>query len=208
VSTIEKGVRNAMGLELRGRFIFFATSNVNKFNEARQILTDYRITVGMLRVRTLEVQSDDLAEIAKIGVLETFEKCSLPIIVEDAGLFIDSLNGFPGPYAAYVCEKIGNQGLLRLMEKKRNRKAAFRSAIAYYSSDLKSPLCFEGQVMGEIARQEQRRNRTSGFGFDPIFRPSNSRKAFAEMTIKEKNRYSHRARALGAFARWFRALGG
>ena len=81
MSTIEKGVRNAMGLELRGRFIFFATSNVNKFNEARQILTDYRITVGMLRVRTLEVQSDDLAEIAKIGVLETFEKCSLPMFL-------------------------------------------------------------------------------------------------------------------------------
>ncbi len=192
-----------MNCDLRGRFIFLATSNVSKFNEARQILADYGIAVGMLKVKTLEVQSEDLAEIAKSGVQEAFENCNLPIIVEDAGLFIDALNGFPGPYTAYVHEKIGNQGVLRLMQEERNRKATFQSAIAYYYSDLRSSLCFEGKVLGEITREERRKSN-SGFGFDPIFCPSGSQKAFAQMTINEKNKYSHRARALEAFAQWFR----
>jgi len=104
-----------MNFQLKGRVIFFATNNVNKFNEARMVFSEYKIAVGLLRVKTLEVQSDSLEEIAKTSVVEAFRKCNLPVIVEDAGLFVEALNGFPGPYAAYVYKTIGNKGLLQLM---------------------------------------------------------------------------------------------
>lgn len=193
-----------MNFQLKGRVIFFATNNVNKFNEARMVFGEYKIAVGMLRVKTLEVQNDSLEEIAKASVMEAFRKCNLPVIVEDAGLFVEALNGFPGPYAAYVYKTIGNKGLLKLMEKAENRRAVFQSAIAYYSADLESPICFKGEVVGEITREEKIASNSSGFGFDPIFQPVNLGKTFAEMTIKEKNKYSHRAKALRKFAEWYR----
>ena len=86
-----------MGLRLEGRVIFFATNNVNKFNEARKVLAEYNIAVGMLRVKSLEVQSESLDEIASTSAKDAFRKCNLPIIVEDAGLFINALKSFPGP---------------------------------------------------------------------------------------------------------------
>jgi XTP/dITP diphosphohydrolase len=191
-----------MKFQLEGKVIFFATNNINKFNEARKLLAEYKITVGMLRVKTLEIQSESIEEIAKTSVLQAFEKCNLPIIVEDAGLFIGALNGFPGPYAAYAYKTIGNKGILKLMEDVENKKAKFQSVIAYYSSKLKSPICFKGEVSGKITREERKGN--SGFGFDPIFEPSNSAgKTFAEMTISEKNKHSHRAKALRKFAEWY-----
>jgi XTP/dITP diphosphohydrolase len=192
-----------MNFQLKGKAIFFATDNIHKFDEARKVLTEYKIAVGMLRAKALEIQSDDLEEIAKTSVVDAFKRCSLPLIVEDAGLFIDTLNGFPGPYSAYAYKTIGNKGLLKLMENIENRKARFHSVIAYYSAELKSPICFKGEVAGEIAREERRGKRESGFGFDPIFKPVNSRKAFAEMTSMKKNKYSHRAQALRKFAEWY-----
>lgn len=192
-----------MGFQLKGRVIFFATNNFNKFKEARMVFAEHKMAVGMLRVKTLEIQSDSLEEIAKASVLEAFKKCHLPLIVEDAGLFVESLNGFPGPYAAYVYRTIGNKGLLRLMRNVESRKAEFRSVVAYHSEDLESPLCFEGEVVGEIKKGERRGSKRSGFGFDPVFRPTNIDKTFAEMTVEEKNRYSHRAKALHRFAEWY-----
>jgi XTP/dITP diphosphohydrolase len=188
---------------LKGRVIFFATSNVNKLNEARRVLAEHKIAVGMLRVKSLEIQSESLEKIAAASVVDAFEKCRLPIIVEDAGLFVDALNGFPGPYAAYVYRTIGNQGLLKLMENVKTRNARFESVIAYLSKDLKSPKCFNGQVQGEIITEQRRGNGNSGFGFDPIFKPIGASKTFAEMSISGKNGFSHRAEAFQAFAQWY-----
>jgi XTP/dITP diphosphohydrolase len=191
--------------QLKGRVIFFATNNVNKFHEARSVLAEYNVAVGMLRVKSLEVQSESLEEIARASALDAFEKCRLPIIVEDAGLFVDALNGFPGPYAAYAYKTVGNQGLLRLMKNVKARSARFESVVAYFSAELKSPVCFHGEVFGEIAEEERRGNDRSGFGFDPVFKPAESSKTFAEMTIAEKNEHSHRARALRKFAEWYKS---
>ena len=196
---------NKKSLQLKGRVIFFATNNVNKFDEARRVLAEYNVAVGMLRVKSLEIQSESLEDIAKASVLDAFEKCRLPIIVEDAGLFIDVLNGFPGPYAAYAYKTVGNQGLLRLMKNIKARRAHFESAVAYFSAELKSPVCFHGEVIGEIADEKRRGSDRSGFGFDPIFKPLSSSKTFAEMTIAEKNEHSHRARALRKFAKWYKS---
>jgi len=193
-----------MSFKLQGRVIFFATSNINKFNEARKVLAEHRIAVGMLRVKTLEIQNDGLREIAESSVVDAFRKVKLPIIVEDAGLFVDSLGGFPGPYAAYVYKTIGNEGLLRLMEKVEDRSAKFRSVMAYFSSELELPVCFDGEVVGEITREE--RKGEGSFGFDPVFKPAGSNKTFAEMGTVEKNRFSHRAKALRKFAEWYKKL--
>ncbi|MEM3672990.1 MAG: XTP/dITP diphosphatase [Candidatus Bathyarchaeia archaeon] len=191
-----------MGFQLKGRVIFFATNNINKFNEARKVLAEYSIAVGMLRVKAYEIQSDSLEEIAKASAQQAFEKCHLPIIVEDAGLFIEALNGFPGPYASFVYKTIGNKGLLKLMENVKNRKAKFQSVIAYLSAELESPLCFKSEVTGEVTTEI--RKGESGFGFDPIFKPENSDKTFSEMDIVEKNKHSHRAKALRKFAEWYK----
>jgi XTP/dITP diphosphohydrolase len=195
-----------MNLQLEGRVVFFATNNINKFNEARKVLGEYGIAAGMLRVKNLEVQSDSLEEIARASVADAFERCHLPIIVEDAGLFIEALSGFPGPYAAYVYKTIGNDGLLKLMRDIENRKARFQSVITYLSAKTESPICFGGEVAGEIVEEERRKDRESGFGFDPIFKPVNSARTFAEMDTAEKNKCSHRARALRKFAEWYGKL--
>jgi XTP/dITP diphosphohydrolase len=194
-----------MNFRLKGKVIFFATNNVNKFNEARTVLTKHKIAVGMLRVKTTEIQSDNLEKIAKASVLDAFGRCNLPLIVEDAGLFIEALNGFPGPYAAYVYKTIGNKGLLKQMENVERRNAKFQSAIAFHSPELQEPIIFKGEVAGAIALEERRKSQKSGFGFDPLFQPFGSNKTFAEMDIAEKNLYSHRADALRKFAEWYKA---
>lgn len=195
-----------MRFQLEGKAIFFVTNNVNKFNEARRVLAEQRIAVGMLRMKSLEIQSDSLKEIAESSVQDAYRKIRLPIIIEDAGLFVEDLSGFPGPYAAYVYKTIGNSGLLRLMEKVDDRTAEFQSVIAYLSKYLESPICFDGRIRGEITRTEKIARRNSGFGFDPIFKPEGSKYTFAEMNTDEKNRFSHRATALRKFAEWYKTL--
>lgn len=195
-----------MKFQVRGRVIFFATNNVNKFDETRRVLAGYGIAVGMLRVKSLEIQSDSLAEIAQTSVVDAFQACGLPVIVEDAGLFIDSLNGFPGPYTAYVYKTIGNDGVLRVMSNFKARKATFKSVVAYFSKETNVPICFEGEVRGEITTIKRKQANRSSFGFDPIFKPLSSRKTFAEMNTDEKNQCSHRANALHRFAEWYKNL--
>jgi len=185
-----------------GRLIFFATGNTHKFNEARQILAVYNIAVAMLRIKALEIQDDDMKNIAKASALDAANRSRLPVIVEDAGLFIGALQGFPGPYANYVYRTIGNEGVLKILENHRDRRAHFRSVVAFCTPNM-SPICFHGVVEGRIAEETQ---GSSGFGFDPIFEPAeNPRKTFGEMTMEEKNSISHRGRALRKFAEWYRS---
>ena len=188
--------------QLKGKVIFFATGNFHKFDEARRILAKYNIAAGMLRVKNVEIQSDSLEEIATASAVDAFNRCHLPVIVEDAGLFVDALKGFPGPYAAYVYKTISNPGILKLMENVDDRKATFRSAIAYYDGQS-APVWFDGEATGRIANDEIWGNLKTGFGFDPIFQPEGSEKTFAEMTIEEKNGFSHRANAIRKFAEWY-----
>jgi XTP/dITP diphosphohydrolase len=191
--------------QLKGRVVFFATSNINKFNEARSILGQCGIAVGMLKLKGDEVQSESLEEIAQKSVQNAFSRCQLPIFVEDAGLFIDALSGFPGPYAAYVYKTIHNSGILKLMENMADRHGKFQSVIAYRDQETPcEPICFDGEVKGQITRTERKEQGKSGFGFDPIFQPSGSVKTFAEMAIAEKNGYSHRAMAIRKFAEWYK----
>ena len=185
---------------LRGRLAFFVTNNIHKFHEARRVFSEHKLATAMLKMRALEIQDDDLEKIAKVSVQDAVEKCGLPVIVEDAGLFIEALNGFPGPYSSYSYRTIGNKGVLRLMETFDNRDAYFQSVVAF-SSPRETPICFRGKAYGKISLEERGR---FGFGFDPIFKPSDGgHRTFAEMTITEKNKRSHRAEALRKFVKWY-----
>lgn len=190
---------------LKGKVVFFATGNIHKFQEARTILGGMGIAVGMLKLKGDEVQSESLQEIAEKSVQNAYRNCRLPIFVEDAGLFVEALKGFPGPYAAYVYQTINNQGILKLMADTPNRAATFQSVISYCDSEnSQDPVSFYGESKGEITTEQRTEQGKSGFGFDPIFQPTGSNCTFAEMTVEEKNGYSHRAAAIRRFAEWYK----
>jgi len=203
--THEKEKENNINLTLQrwfpmGRVAFFVTSNIHKFNEARLVLAEHRVATALLKVKKVEVQDDNIENIAKASALDAAKKYKLPIIVEDAGLFVEALNGFPGPYSSHVYRTIGTKGILKLMENVEKRDAYFQSVVAFCSPE-ELPKCFHGKVEGRISLEER---GSSGFGFDPIFEPSASpNKTFAEMAMTEKNKYSHRAQALRKFVKWY-----
>ena len=179
---------------------YFVTSNVHKFLEAKDIFSQYRIGIAKLKVNAVEIQDNSITNIAIFSVLDAVKNCGLPVFVEDAGLFIEELGGFPGPYSKYVLKTIGLDGILKLMEDIKNRKAYFMSVIAF-SSIEKSSNYFIGKVKGKISYNAR---GDSGFGYDPIFEPlKGNGKSFGEMTTVEKNQISHRAKALREFAEWF-----
>lgn len=183
----------------RNKIAYFVTSNFHKFNEAKLILSEYKIAAAMLRIEAIEIQDDTLKKIAKYSVQDAVKNCRLPIFVEDAGLFIEAFNGFPGPYSKYVYNTIGLKGILKLMDNIMDRTAYFQSVIAFGSPDVK-PVCFVGLVKGKLTLIER---GVSGFGYDPIFEPENcTGKTFAEMTMIEKNSVSHRSKAITKFAEW------
>lgn len=190
-----------MGSFPLGRIVFFVTSNIHKFDEAWKVLAGYKVATAMLRVEAVEIQDDSIEKVAQASASDAVEKCGLPIIVEDAGLFIEALKGFPGPYSSYAYRTIGTKGILELMKNVEKRQAYFRAVVVFSSPD-ESPKAFQGKVNGKISRAER---GSSGFGFDPIFSPLSPDRTFAEMTTQEKNRYSHRAQALRRFAEWYTA---
>lgn len=187
----------------KGIVAFLVTSNIHKFNEASHVLSRYKIATAMLKkIDAVEIQDDNIENVAKASAVDAVQKCNLPIVVEDAGLSIKALKDFPGPYSSYVYRTIGNDGILKLMENVDERYAYFKSIVAFLGPAMGSPMCFLGEVEGEIVKATR---GSHGFGFDPIFKPFDSSKTFAEMTVEEKNQYSHRASAFLKFAEYYRA---
>ena len=118
------------------------------------------------------------------------------MIIEDDGLFIDSLNGFPGPYSSYVYDTIGNKGLIRLLENNQSRNAKFVAIIAYCNGidDVK---LFESSISGKISLSIE----DGGWGYDPIFIPDGETKTYAN--VSDKDNFSHRSASLKKFSNWF-----
>ena len=181
--------------------LIFVTGNHYKYEEIKRIAAKHGLKVEMRDVACREIQADELGEVAGYSVKEACELIRKPCFVEDAGLFVQALRNFPGPYSNYVFRKLGNGGLLNLMAKERNRRAEFRSAVAYCEPGSE-PVTFEGRVLGKIAPAA---SGTHGFGFDPIFIPDEcDGRTFAEMPTGKKNELSHRARASEAFFKWYK----
>jgi XTP/dITP diphosphohydrolase len=173
--------------------LIFASSNIHKFHEAKKILGDFGINLKFHKCELEEIQSNSLKEIAKNKAIQAFKICKKPVIVEDDGLFIDSLNGFPGPYSSYVFKTIGNAGIIKLL--KQNRKAEFVSIISFY--DKKNSESFESKLNGKISTKII----GDGWGYDPIFVPLELKKTFAQ--LENKNKISHRFKALKKFSNWY-----
>lgn len=166
------------------------TGNEGKAREAREILGD----LERRNYPYTEIQSDSLEEIAAWGVRECYDALGESCFVDDSGLFVDALGGFPGPYSSYVYSTLGNQGLLRAMEGVMDRGAEFRCVVAYCDGDVET---FTGVVEGVITGEER---GSGGFGYDPVFEVDG--RTLAEMSSEEKNSVSHRRRAFSAFEGW------
>jgi XTP/dITP diphosphohydrolase len=173
------------------------TSNANKAAEVAAYFYG-KLQVDHIALEVPEHRSDDVGEIARGKAEYAYHQLKTPLIVDDTAFSIDALNGFPGPFAAYVLSTIGNRGILLLMKGRANRTARFTTGIAYV--DNMGIQVFKGTLEGRIT-MAPRGNR--GFGYDPIFEVGTT--TLAERAIDEKSAMSHRAKALAAFHDWFMA---
>ncbi|MGD2142034.1 MAG: XTP/dITP diphosphatase [Candidatus Bathyarchaeota archaeon] len=182
---------------MRGRKIWLATSNQNKVEEARDVLAEFGVELNHYPHERVEIQADDPEEIA-VHSLKQLPTDERPIAIEDAGLFLDRYSGFPGPYSSYALEKIGLDGILRLLYDLEDRGAAYHSVVALrLGGEIE---CFRGTVRGVISKEIR---GSHGFGYDPIFIPNEGDgRTFGEMSEEEKNEISHRARAFRALGWW------
>jgi XTP/dITP diphosphohydrolase len=175
--------------------VYFITSNTGKYREAKQRLEPLGYTVVQKNLGYPEIQALSLEDVAVFGVEDVSRRWDKPFFLEDAGLFIDALKGFPGVYSADVYKTIGLQGIIKLLEGIEQRTATFRSVIGFKGESGKMRL-FIGECTGTIADVEV---GTYGFGYDPIFIPTRSTQTFAQMQTNEKNRLSHRGKSLEQF---------
>jgi len=174
-----------------------ATSNLHKLAEISQILKPFGIKVERLDAEKVEVQHDDVAVVAEKAAEFLCARYGDYVVVEDTGLYIDALGGFPGPYAEYVYRTIGLAGVLKLLEGVVNRAAVFKCAAAIcVGGGVK---VFIGETRGRIAHTPR---GTGGFGYDPIFIPEGEERTYAELGAEVKNAISHRAKAFKAMALW------
>ncbi len=142
-----------------------------------------------------EIQADTINETIVPGLKWLMERCDRPIMIDDSGLFIDALKGFPGVYSAYVFKTIGCDGILRLMDGVKDRSARFECCIGFMRPGGE-PSIVKGVSKGSIALAKA---GSGGFGYDPVFIPEGHSETFAQMPIPEKNKISHRGRAVEAF---------
>ena len=214
------------------RTTWFLTGNAGKLKEATHHLQPLGYTVRQLVVESgtiVEPQADTLEEVAQSKIAQALshlpngEQSDDMVLVEDAGLFIDALNGFPGVYSAYALETIGYNGILRLLEHLQSqdtilcaqlRSAEFQAVAAMWING--KILYGNGKCPGWIALESCEEER---FGFDPVF-TTNDLDSFGEplppgeygdesthgttfgaLSLEEKQVYSHRSRALNDLLR-------
>jgi len=199
----------------------YVTTNEGKLAEASEYLDE----VTQLDFDYTEIQADDLAAVAAYGAREAYRHADGPVLVDDAGLFVEQFDGFPGPYSAFVEDTLGVERVWRLADAELdNHRAAFRCVLAYCDGDpfdaspdpvdradrvtaaaeaaaddtgTELPVrLFTGVVRGELVAPRG----DGGFGYDPIFAYDGT--TMAEMDPAEKNAISHRGRALEKFAEW------
>lgn len=172
--------------------INFITQNQGKIEELRAKAEPFRVKINHIDAPYPELQADTLEEVVNYALVYCRTTFPSPFIIEDSGLFIDKLRGFPGPYSSYVYKTIGINGVLKLAEA--NTPARFESVLGcYYYGDI---MLFTGSVEGAIVSPRG----AGGFGFDPIF--EYKRRTFGEMTIDEKTACSHRGKSTELFVKW------
>ena len=183
--------------------LVFATNNAHKLEEIRAILGD---KVEILSLNDIDCHAchadipetaDTLQGNAALKAQYIYDNYGLDCFADDTGLEVEALNGAPGIYSARYAGGEGHDSeanmkkLLSEMQDKDNRKARFRTVICLIEGGKEH--FFEGIVNGSIIRE---RKGGAGFGYDPVFMPDGYSETFAEMGNDEKNKISHRARAV------------
>ncbi|MGZ5550754.1 MAG: RdgB/HAM1 family non-canonical purine NTP pyrophosphatase [Nitrososphaeraceae archaeon] len=186
--------------------IYFVSHNIYKYSEIKSIVNN-RITdlhLKFCKRNITEIQDQKIEKIAMEKARSAYNIVKKPIIIEDDGLFINSLNGFPGQYSSYVLKSIGNRGIIRLLKGYRDRSAFFKSIFVYSNGIIVK--VFNGKINGKISSTI----KDDGWGYDPIFIPlnnnndNNSDTTFAKLSkTNKKNELSHRRIALDKFVKWF-----
>lgn len=183
--------------------IVFATNNPHKLEEARAILAGHVNVLSLSDIGChddIPETADTLAGNALIKARWINEKYGIDCFADDTGLMVDALDGAPGVYSARYagehCSPADNiELLLRNLNGIENRKARFATIVALIKDGRE--YIFEGTVEGKIAKDLKGKE---GFGYDPVFVPEDSQLSFAEMSSEEKNRISHRGRAMSKLA--------
>ncbi|MFB6157840.1 MAG: non-canonical purine NTP pyrophosphatase [Haloferacaceae archaeon] len=205
----------------------YVTTNPGKVREAEEYLDE----VGRLEFDYPEIQARDLGPIAAAGARAAYRHAGGPVLVDDAGLFVDGFDGFPGPYSSFVHETLGVETVHRLCARELDapRRASFRCVLAYCDGDpfdaspdpvdrgdrtaaaAAGPDGTDGGeedadlpvrlFEGVVPGRIVEPRGDGGFGYDPIFEHDGA--TFAEMSPAEKNAVSHRGRALAKFAEWY-----
>lgn len=197
----------------------YVTTNEGKLAEAREYLDH----ISQAALDYTEIQAAELEPIAAQGAREAYRRLDEPVLVDDAGLFVQGFDGFPGPYSAFIEETIGIERVWKLAKELEDTSASFRCVIAYCdgesfdaspdpidredrviaaagteATDDSIPVkLFSGVVRGQLVAPRGK----GGFGYDPIFEYDGE--TFAEMGTERKNAISHRGRALAGFAEWY-----
>ena len=185
--------------------LILASNNEKKLKELRAVLTEMGHEVISQREAGLdfiaEETGDTFLENARIKAQAVVDATGRAAIADDSGLEVEALGGAPGVHSAYYggadCKTDADRWayLLRVMEQEDNRRAAFVSTIVCILPDGTSVEAV-GRLEGELLREPR---GAGGFGYDPIFFVPEAGLSFAEMTAEEKNRISHRGRALKQF---------
>ena len=162
--------------------ITYVTGNWAKLLSAKQLLEPLGIQVENIKMETTEIQADTVEEIAIHSAKEASEKLKTTVLKNDTGFFIDALGGFPGPYTHYVDDKLGEDGILKLLEGVENRRACFIEAFAYCEYG-KEPIVFKSITNGVIATEK---SGEYGWSWDFIFIPDDLDKTMANFPDEER----------------------
>ncbi len=178
--------------------LIVASSNKGKIREIKALLGD-RYEILSMSDAGIDIEVEETGstfeENAIIKAKAIYKACGEPVVSDDSGLIVDSLNGEPGVYSARYAgiehdDNKNNEKLLKNLEGKSDRRARFVSSVVFY--DGKRLVTAEGTVEGEILSE---RCGNNGFGYDPLFFSYELNKSFGDATDEEKNTVSHRARA-------------
>ena len=163
------------------------TSNKGKLSEINAIFgTNHKVST----VEIPEIQTLDLDELITAKAKAAYEKIKKPVLVGDVSMEIEALGGLPGPFIKYFLNTLGTEGTVALLKDK-STKTKVTAVVAIYAG--KTLKIFKGIIYGTLVSKDR---GTNGFGFDKVFVPNGHTLTLAEMPNSQKNKISHRARAL------------
>lgn len=178
--------------------LVLVTQNKHKLTELRPLFERFDVSFETTSVEKFEIRADNVEAVAREAAITAYDVLKHPVVLDDTGLFVDALNGFPGTYSAYILKTIGATGILRLMNDIDKRDAKFVTAVGY--SDGDAVRTFVGIMPGKIAQAPA---GEEGFGYDPIFVPQDETRTYAQLSLTEKVSISHRTKAFRKFLDWY-----